>query len=123
MNKFVFSKNGDDKEIIIEKILDFIKTHWNSLRPANIVIPGSFPIYPCKKMASIKEELSYIIVDVYDRHSSHKNHILQFSTGEGLSLLSQKAIWLDEGTEIEFDENKREISIKRSLNTITLIVC
>lgn len=104
--KFTFSKNGTETNTIIEKLKDFFITHAD--KKIKFIDQDNYESDPLSyiKISSepIQKRIGHTITDIYDQIASLRvvNTILQLYLGKHLPVGDKDAIWMGEGSTIEF---------------------
>jgi hypothetical protein len=112
MQKFIFKKDGEDNQIIVEKIINFITTNWsNSPGKGITMVVDKKTVYPCKKML-YKDHCGWIFIDAFDATGLHRNHVLQFTTGEYVPPCDQEAIWVGDNAQVAFADDNKSFEIR-----------
>lgn len=108
---YTFSKNGTDTEKIVKELKNFFIS--NEGKKIEFIDRDGVKRHPLKSITPyepIKQQIGHIIADIYERSDSFRvtNTILQLFLGEHLPIGDPKAIWLSEGSTIEFFGNAQK---------------
>lgn len=117
---FIFKKDGEDNEKIIDSIKNFIQKSFHRKLDIVLKYPSGKKVLPCYKMLH-KDDLTYVILDAFDLDHQRRNTILQFSANTvGWQIVSDDAIWMGQGSEVVVEEDK--ITIKKTGGPVELTI-
>ena len=115
METFIFKKDGEDNQKIIEAILEFVKKDPKCLFKEST----EEGLYPVMHSVSDKNDISYLLANIFDGTTQKTTTFLQVtSKGQEFKASNKHAITVIENSEINFQENKITIKNPSGYETI-----
>jgi hypothetical protein len=108
MKKYLFTKNSSEIEDIVKHLRDFFVENHN--KKISFKDQDGYEHDPLEwiKLSNepIRQRIGYTITDIYHGYVPNKvvNTVLQLYLGKYLPVGDKDAIWLGEGSEIEFSD-------------------